>query len=549
MCSSDLISVTSDDGVRGTPVINAADSADANFDRSLDLSGAIPVAGKVYAVHLSKSFSYTATATDSLPAIASGLAAAIDSDSRYAAEIDVGVNTRINITSVNDVPKPGIDATYAELTTAQKAVVESYIDSAASPDKPKNYFNYNAPVGKKVVTDFTQGPAVDYSNADIYWGDAGAPAANAAFGDLTNAQKKVVARALGYEVYEGTTWYNKDAPADERLVTQFASGSAGDFDIAKIDWTGTRPPAADATFESLNLAQRAIVATNLGYDLLDTQVFYKASAVAGKQVLPILVQGDDYQNSTLNWGTVTKPADNVGFADLTLAQQERVLLQTGYSRWDGVVYHNAGAASDKQYVLSFEQGTGKDYENSKISWSAVEIPSLNQSIDLANITVTAGKDYTVTIGTTAFKYTSKASDTTKAHIVAGLVKVINDSASYGAVVDAAVPTKIDINSGALKPTITFSTTASGMASRIAARLRDSSMMPDNRCAGSAARPDSAMRARPISSASGDTRASRSPSATSPNRASTSRPDQTLPVTSRAEKPCESSEAQIGRAHV
>ena len=275
--------------------------------------------------------------------------------------------------SSDDIARPDADATYAQLTAQQKAIVIAYIDSGSGA---KNYFNYNAAAGKKVVTTFTQGPLTDYSNANIYWGAAGQPAADASFDSLTLAQKKVVAVSLGYDSYDGTTYFNPAAAAGHQLVTQVATGAVAAFDIDDIDWGGVRPPAEHATFEQLTVEQRAIVAAGLGYDAVAQQVYYKAGGAATPAtVVATLRQGAglDYLNTALNWGSVDKPADNTGFDLLTLAQQNRVLEQLGYQRWDGLVYHDADAAAGKQYKLTFVEGS--DYHNADIGWSEVAIPA------------------------------------------------------------------------------------------------------------------------------------------------------------------------------
>ena len=50
------------------------------------------------------------------------------------------------------------------------------------------------------------------------------------------------------------------------------------------------------------------------------------------------------------------------------------MAKLGYSRWSGTVYYNADQTADKQYRLSFTQGTGKDYTNASIHWSDVTVP-------------------------------------------------------------------------------------------------------------------------------------------------------------------------------
>ena len=240
----------------------------------------------------------------------------------------------------------------------------------ATPGAVK-YFNYNAPIGRNMVTTFSQGPVVDYSNADIYWGNVAAPAAGTSFASLSQAQQRIVAAALGYEMHTGTNWYKADAPAGLQLVKGFASGPV-QFAIDGIDWGGVRPPAADASFEDLTPAQRARVAAHLGYDIVDQQMFYKPSAPAGEQLLAMPIEGVHYRNADIAWGSAKDPGQGVAFDRLSLAQQDKVLEATGYRRF-GVVYHDAQAALPAdRYRLTFVAGS--DYENADIAWSSVAIP-------------------------------------------------------------------------------------------------------------------------------------------------------------------------------
>jgi hypothetical protein len=61
------------------------------------------------------------------------------------------------------------------------------------------YFN---PSTGKYTTALLQGPSADYSNSQIDWAAGGvtAPASSAGFDSLSQAQKEVVARQLGYTV-------------------------------------------------------------------------------------------------------------------------------------------------------------------------------------------------------------------------------------------------------------------------------------------------------------------------------------------------------------
>ncbi|MBV5303827.1 MAG: hypothetical protein JZU70_06470 [Chlorobium sp.] len=319
---------------------------------------------------------------------------------------------------VSENIRPSDTAWYKELTTAQKSVVVAFInemqqknsDTDTTNDMPITYYNFNAPVGKQRVSSFTEGIVTDYQNSNIYWGSSSsdAPASTTTFANLTLAQKKNVAAALGYTVYENGIWYNASASENLRLVTTFASNSAtvADYNIDSIDWGGVRKPADNATFEELTIDQRAIVVEQLGYAAYSKEVFYKPSATdAAKKIVLTFEQGvgKDYQNTTVDWGTVAKPSDSTSFTNLTYEQQERVLLKLGYSRWNGVVYYKADAPAGSKYKLTFVQGSGKDYENSKIVWSDVAIPAATTSFD----DMTAEQQFRILdqIGFTQYKQT------------------------------------------------------------------------------------------------------------------------------------------------
>jgi hypothetical protein len=123
------------------------------------------------------------------------------------------------------------------------------------------------------------------------------------FASLSDEQKQVVAESLGYQVMkvseDGTAayYYNANASADKRLVTDFIEGGytgslagytwyAGavyfnpdtntiktgfvegtpvDYDNNLISWGSAGAPAAGTGFDSLTDAQKAVVAASLGY--------------------------------------------------------------------------------------------------------------------------------------------------------------------------------------------------------------------------------------------------------------------------------------------
>ncbi|MBV5304621.1 MAG: hypothetical protein JZU70_10550 [Chlorobium sp.] len=228
-----------------------------------------------------------------------------------------------------------------------------------TPKMPVNlgtYFNYNAPAGKKSVDTFKQGTWTDYKTDDMYWGTASA-------GDMT-----VVAHALGYDVYTGGAWFKADAADGKRIITTVAeAGTSPDYRIEDINWGGTSAPADDATFEQLTIAQKQVVLNKSGYAEYQGNIYYNTET----EKLAATVIYD----STVDWGDVAEPVADTPFDKLTPQQQEKVLTSTNYRAYSGTVYYNAEADAARQYVVTFEQGAGKDYENADVKWSSIPVPT------------------------------------------------------------------------------------------------------------------------------------------------------------------------------
>jgi hypothetical protein len=263
--------------------------------------------------------------------------------------------------------RPALDVQFKDLTAAQKTVV---LNAIAAQQAVTQYFNYSALPGKKLVSDFTQGVITDYTNANVVWGSAGTPSANATFASLTPAQKDVVAHAQGYERYDGLHFFKADALLAEVWVSGFTQGG-GAFDLSTMDWGGVAAPAAATSFEQLTVVQRNVVLKALGYDIADRQVYRHTSGDIKDAFVEGTGAGADYDALTFAWGTVVAAAPGTLWTDLTLDQQDIILSVKGYTRWDGLVFHKAGATTP--YKLSFVQGT--DYTNSAITWNTLRDPS------------------------------------------------------------------------------------------------------------------------------------------------------------------------------
>ena len=300
-----------------------------------------------------------------------------------------------------------------------------------TPKMPVNtgtYFNYNAELGKKSVTTFVQGSWTDYQSEDIYWGEP------AKTGDMT-----ILAHALGYDVYTNGAWINPNATDGNQVVTVVAaSGTSPDYRLEDIDWGGVAAPDDTATFEELTLAQRNVVLTAKGYTEFQGAVYYNSdtktllptvayaiddvdwvaekvvqpaegtpfdklsplqqklileatntrlytgpvyfnpSEAPDKQYVITLVEGTDYQNSTVRWSTVEVPKSGTLFADMTAAQQNALINSLGYDKYTQTVYYKAGAPIDKALVTGFTEGI--DYTNSAMNWGTAESIDTNRWI-------------------------------------------------------------------------------------------------------------------------------------------------------------------------
>ncbi|MDP4842168.1 MAG: hypothetical protein NWR74_06260, partial [Burkholderiaceae bacterium] len=277
---------------------------------------------------------------------------------------------------------PLSETPYWDLSDDQKAVVVNALDAIKTAGEEISFFSATAPTGKNLVVrdltqvgqerTFTQGVTPDYRNDNIYWGDVGEPAAGTVFNDLTDAQKEVVARSLGYERFDGVHFFNAQAPLSEVWVSGFAEGG-GAYDLSTMDWGGVPAPALNTTFEQLSVAQRAVVASELGFNAVDQEVYVKFNADQSISVKASLVEGvgGDYDATQLDWGIMPVGEPGAAWADLSSAQQDQVLSELDYTRWSGLVYFNASAANS--YRVGFVEGssTDADYANSEITWNAL----------------------------------------------------------------------------------------------------------------------------------------------------------------------------------
>ncbi|HEY9105454.1 MAG TPA: hypothetical protein VIN58_02160, partial [Roseateles sp.] len=248
---------------------------------------------------------------------------------------------------VDQILRPSEDAAFAALTAAQQATVLAYVQAGDASGHAVQFYNYQATPERRLVTSFTQGVVTDYRNDQIAWGSAGAPAPGTAFASLTHDQQLAVAHALGYDMVTGPSFYKAGAAPGLQLVTGFQSGGAADADYSQIDWGGTAQPADGVGFEQLTLAQRDIVLTALGYAEVHREVYVDLAADdVAKQVLGTLTADVDYHLDGVDWGDVPAALPGTAFADMTSRQQDRVLASAGYQRWNGDVFARLSGAPD-----------------------------------------------------------------------------------------------------------------------------------------------------------------------------------------------------------
>ncbi|MCJ8343933.1 hypothetical protein MJH12_00160, partial [bacterium] len=267
---------------------------------------------------------------------------------------------------------PSSNASFDSLSAAQKLKVGEYL--GYKTDDGKRFYNYDIVGAKKVVETFTQGVKSDYSNSQMFWGSVAKPTANAGFSSLSTAQKAMVAKSLGYDVYENGGYFNANAAKGYKFVTSY-SATQSDFDYTQIDFGGIVAPADDVKFEDLTIVQRDLVLDTKGYTKFDGIIYFKSADGSFK------ITFTDY--SGVDFGDEETPTSGTKFDKLTVAQQDAVLTSKGYKLYSGLSYINSAAAADKQYIQALVEGT--DYNNTDVKWSAIEIPA-NDTLfeDLSN---------------------------------------------------------------------------------------------------------------------------------------------------------------------
>ncbi|MEN9761286.1 MAG: hypothetical protein RI906_1112, partial [Pseudomonadota bacterium] len=197
--------------------------------------------------------------------------------------------------------------------------------------KDGGFFNAVTGVFKTSIAD---GPMVGFDPAAVNWGTVTAPASNTAFSAMTAEQKAKVAAHLGYTAYQGTVYYDADAPADRQIRTTFAQGVSADYNNADINWAaaGVPAPAANAAFTDLTIAQRIVVANHLNYyyDYLGIAADYWMSVPFDYNTVPrqewIDVASINFAQviEDQHWNSVIAPAAGTAYGSLSAAQKSVV---------------------------------------------------------------------------------------------------------------------------------------------------------------------------------------------------------------------------------
>ncbi len=206
------------------------------------------------------------------------------------------------------------------------------------------------------------------------------------FYELSDAQKDKVAQSLGYQTKTGTYYFNPEADASKQLLTtlkagtvldtsgythysstvfvnpktfeiqsSFIQGQTPDYSNADIDWAdgGVSAPSNNASFDSLSLAQKEVVADYLGYKTSDGgENWVNLGADFDKRYKTTFTQAYkiDYANNQIAWGDALTPSQTASFSSLTSAQKAVVAQSLGYDMYENGVYVNQNADDGYRFV-------------------------------------------------------------------------------------------------------------------------------------------------------------------------------------------------------
>ncbi|MEH6445635.1 MAG: calcium-binding protein, partial [Oceanospirillaceae bacterium] len=260
-----------------------------------------------------------------------------------------------------------------------------------------------------------EGESADYSNQQIDWALYGAttPNASASFASLTQPQKEAVAKSLGYSIeptFEFTriiatgeaddnrstfgayyfdadaVWGDDGVPTSNATLSELTINQKIDaskylsyfpeYDVNEFDWGILDTPDSDSSFENLTIAQKEIVANDLGFTSTITGYYFTnlGASDPDKRIVTEFEQGvvTDYQNQNIYWGNVATPSASANFASLSSEQQGMVAASLGYQVYTGTNYYKADAVIGEQMKLGFVVGNQVDYN--LIDWGGAGQP-------------------------------------------------------------------------------------------------------------------------------------------------------------------------------
>ncbi|MCJ8346326.1 calcium-binding protein, partial [bacterium] len=204
---------------------------------------------------------------------------------------------------------PSTRKTFEELSSAQVSVVldnTGYILHTGDlyySDSEKDY-----------VTTFT-----DFTKVD--WGSLSAPSVATTFEEFSNAYKNKILEGNGYEKVTKTLYVNLKKSPDKQYVETLVEGE--DYDNKIINWNTVERPYSDITYyfetpdaglqsaEKLySLAQKNAILTSYGYTELTQTMYFKEGAGADKELVQSFIEGKDYNNADLNFGSSDSKVKN-----------------------------------------------------------------------------------------------------------------------------------------------------------------------------------------------------------------------------------------------
>jgi hypothetical protein len=389
----------------GLVAVNPADAANVDADRSIDMKGLSLTAGQAYTVRIAhgpvasetvRTFTETlgTPLTQTLEQLVAALAAKIDADAAYVAVVDNTAPYKINVTSGAGTAR---------------------ISISLGGDSASGRVLFNAGTALTVGGIVSSNDRIDMNaGVDLSWSRAqleGAILASQLRGGtltvsgngLISAGGAVSLQAGGSVVLDAQAAVTAPrAVSIERLVTVAetvdvvvgeTSVAVGQVQVPEYSWIKTQ------ITEQVGTERVKVGSTYTTMDVTLTQTgYYNPKATADAQFREVLVEGLDYFNSSIDWNnngtegraSVTFSASELtnlrtvdqknktaykGFTQLTDAQRQAVLNQTGYMALYQFGYSNAvkhqtlnGNVTSASFTPSWNNNTEKVFFIDVAGW-------------------------------------------------------------------------------------------------------------------------------------------------------------------------------------